>query len=175
MSPTPRVEEAVTALGAQFGNVWFQDRVQGWVVGVAPGALSLEDARGAIVRRLQQRFPSGQGAELIDRLHVSAQPYQYAQLRHLQDEIFGRFQAAGWKVGYSVGVACTLSDAFRVEVWLYNDSTPEIQARARGIAAVQQPVVGHEDVRDTLVLARRGTGAGWSYGRSSRRNQTIGT
>jgi hypothetical protein len=67
-------------LGAQFAGLWLSDRQQGWAVGVAPGALDLEQARAAIVDGLAARV-SGDGlATLTSMLRVHAQPYAWAEL-----------------------------------------------------------------------------------------------
>lgn len=128
-------DAAREALGAQFTLVWLSDTLQGWVVGVAPGPLDLAQARAAIVGRLAARFAPADVALLDARLYVDPQPYGEAQLRATQAGVEADLHAAAVGVGWSVAFGCELSDAIRVEVELFSDSTPEIVERVRAVLA----------------------------------------
>jgi len=124
------------ALGDQFTMLWFNSTLQGWVVGVAPGPLDLQQARAAIVDRLSARFAPDDVAFLAQRLHLDAQPYRESELKATQAGVQADLTAAGLGVAWSVGYGlCQLSDAIRVEIGLYADSTPEIVERVRALMA----------------------------------------
>ena len=122
------------ALGDQFTLLWMSDALQGWVVGVAPGPLDLQQARAAIVDRLSARFTPDDVAFLDSRLHLDPQLYGEPQLKAAQAAITADLSAAGIDAGWSVFFGlCELSDAIRVTVELYQDSTPEIVERVRAL------------------------------------------
>jgi hypothetical protein len=123
------------ALGPQFALMWLDNRRQGWDIGVAPGALDLDQARDAIVAQLRSRVSADDAAQLASTLHVEPEPYGEADLRAVQQAIVTQMSAANLGVGSSVGVGCTLSDAFRVEVELYNDSSPATVDAVKSIVA----------------------------------------
>jgi hypothetical protein len=123
------------ALGPQFAVLWLNARQQGWDVGLAPGALTVDQARAAISEQLRTRFSTEDVAYLDSTLHVEPQPYSSATLQQTQDEILRQLVAANLGVGWSAWVGCQLSDAFRVEVSMYTDSSPEVIARVREIVA----------------------------------------
>jgi hypothetical protein len=112
---------AQAALGAQYANLWFSDRDQGWDVGVAPGPLSLEAARAAILEQLEARFPPNPRALLADTLHLYAQPYGMAELETINDEISAQLNGVG--AAYGMGIGCTNGDAWRVELEIFDDDT----------------------------------------------------
>jgi len=127
------------ALGAQFTIVWLSDRDQGWVVGLAPGPLDLQAARDAIAAALGERVSGDDLATLTSLLHVKAQPYSRAELERVQDEIVARLEGLG--AAWALGIGCEAGDAFRVEVELFNDATPEQIAQAREITAPYGDIV----------------------------------
>lgn len=120
-------------LAAQFAGIWLSDRRQGWAVGVAPGALSVEQARTAIVEGLTARVSGADLETLASLLHVHPQPYAWADLEAVQAQLVAQLE--GLASAWSAGIACPAGDAFRVEVWLYNDATPESIARAQEVVA----------------------------------------
>jgi len=126
------------ALGDQFTMLWVNNAVQGWVVGVAPGPLNLEQARAHIVEALTPHFAPGDLAYLGERLHVDPQPYGEAELRATQAQATADMMAANlgvfWRVGHGL---CVYTDTIRVVLQLYDDSTPEIVERVRAIVAPQ--------------------------------------
>ena len=122
------------ALGPQFAMLWVRRSLQGWVVGLAPGPLEPAPARAAIVEALGRRYSPEEVAYLADRLHISRQPYGEAELRPIADQIGNAARA--YRLPTGIGIRCTLSDAFRVEVTLFNpERSPELLERAQAIVA----------------------------------------
>jgi len=124
---------AQAALGPQYASLWFSDRDQGWDVGVAPGPLTLDAARAAILDELGARFPPNPRALLADTLHLYAQPYSQAELETIQEEISA--QLNGLDGSYGLGIGCTNGDAWRVELELYNDASAETVRQVQAIVA----------------------------------------
>jgi hypothetical protein len=118
------------ALGPQYAKLWPDTEAQGWSVGLAPGALDLEQARAAIEAGLRARLPADDAAHLAERLRVVPQPFSDAELRVVQKELEERLIAADWRVAWGAGVVPSASGEYRVEVTLYDDSTPEVIAQA---------------------------------------------
>ena len=118
------------ATGGQYGSLWLLTRDQGWHIGLAPGTLSTTQAREAIVNRVRARFPSDDAVYLEDHLRVDEQPYGDADLRAVQDQIAAQMPTG---FGWAVGVGCEHSDARRVEVSLFTDSTPEQRAEVHRV------------------------------------------
>jgi hypothetical protein len=110
---------AQAALGPQYANLWFSDRDQGWDVGVAPGPLTLDAARAAILDELAARFPPNPRALLADTLHVYAMPYGMAELEAVQSELSAELEAVD--AGRGLGIGCEDGDAWRVEVELFSE------------------------------------------------------
>ena len=108
------------ALGWQFTMLWINHVVQGWVVGVSPGPLDLDQARARIVEGLAPHYTADDLAYVAERLHVDAQPYNETELRATQEQVEADLYAAGIHAGYTRYGLCTLSDAIRVEVMLYS-------------------------------------------------------
>lgn len=143
---TPLMEQAQsaaqTALGAQFTMLWLDPVRQGWTIGVAPGPLDAGQARDAIVAQLGASFAPADASYLAGVLLTTPEPFSKAQLDAAQQGIVSDLIAAhlgvGWGAGYGM---CTLSDGVRVEVSLFNDSTPEIQDRVRALLAPYGDVV----------------------------------
>jgi hypothetical protein len=122
--------------GAQFTMLWLDPARQGWDVGIAPGALDVAAARAAIVSALQGTLPAADAAYLADRLHVEPEPYSEADLNAVRDAIVAALSAAPPSFGFGVGWGlCTLSDGVRVEVTLFNDSTPADAGAVRALLA----------------------------------------
>jgi hypothetical protein len=124
---------AQLALGSQYAGLWFSGRDQGWAVGVAPGPLSLDAARTAIVDELTARFPPDARDLFARTLYVYALPYSHAELEAIQEEILGQLDGLG--AAMALGIGCSRGDAFRVELTMYNDATPEQVSRAEAILA----------------------------------------
>jgi hypothetical protein len=139
--PAPRpgpgaFEIARAALGAQFAGGWVNNEVQGWVVGLAPGPLDVTAAHAAIVQALGQHFAGADLAELTSRLHVDPQPYSDDELDATADAVTNALVSAQLGVGWTAGAGgCMLSDARRVEVELFSDSTPAIVDRVTALVA----------------------------------------
>jgi len=117
------VPEAKTYLGAQYTAQWMQPDDAGWYVGVAPGKRSLAQVRTWLRGRIAEHF-SGSEARLIrSRMHVIRQPYGMTDLREAGNAIWEDLSQTGPSVSWGGGEACTLSDAYRTEIFLYEDST----------------------------------------------------
>jgi hypothetical protein len=133
---------AQTALGAQFTMLWLDPARQGWTIGVAPGPLTVDQARDAIVALLHAAFSPDDAGYLAGTLLATPEPFSKAQLDAARQSITDDLIAAHLGVGMSSGYGlCTLSDGVRVEVMLFNDSTPEIQDRVRAIIAPYGDIV----------------------------------
>jgi hypothetical protein len=122
--------------GAQFTMLWLDPARRGWDVGIAPGPLDVAAARAAIVGALQAALPATDAAYLADRLHVEPEPYSEADLNATRDAIVAGVASAPRSFGFGVGWGlCTLSDGVRVEVTLFNDSTPADADAVRALLA----------------------------------------
>ena len=117
------------ALGAQFAGVWLSNDVQGWVVGLAAGPLDPAAARTAIIERVAAHYTAAETAHLTERLHVDPQPYSDADLLATQDAVTATLAAEAPGIYWIAYVACTLSDARRVEVLIFPPSTSAERAR----------------------------------------------
>lgn len=113
------------ALGAQFAGFWLSNALQGWVVGVAPGPLDPAAARAAVMSRVSARYTAAEAAYLSERLHVDPQPYSDADLRATQEAVSATLAAEAPGTYWAAGIACTLSDARRVEVSVFQPTTAE--------------------------------------------------
>ena len=113
------------ALGAQFGGFWLSNALQGWVVAVAPGPLDPAAARAAIMERITARYTAAEAAHLSERLHVDPTPYSDADLRATQEAVSATLAAEAPGTYWAAGIACTLSDARRVEVSVFAPTTAE--------------------------------------------------
>jgi hypothetical protein len=113
------------ALGAQFAMLWLHNGLQGWVVGLAPGPLDAAAARAAIVERIAAHYTPDETTYLAGLLHIDPQPYGLADLSAVQDALGQALLAEPDRVLFGVGVSCTKSDAFRVELTIYSPVTPE--------------------------------------------------
>lgn len=121
------------ALGAQFSMSWLSNTVQGWVIGLAPGALDSAAARAAIVDRIAAHYTVEETAYLAERLHIDPQPYSEAELRATQDAL-GAALRAEQGLFWSLSTGCGLSDAWRTEVTVYSPATPEQFLRVMALA-----------------------------------------
>lgn len=122
--------------GAQFTMLWLDPARQGWDVGIAPGPLDVTAARAAIVGALRAALPAAGAAYLADRLHVEPEPYSEADLNATRDAIVAALSSPPRSFGFGVGWGlCTLSDAVRVEVTLFDDSTPADADAVRALLA----------------------------------------
>jgi hypothetical protein len=127
-------QAAVNALGGQFGGLWFSTPDQGWAIGVAPGPLTLAQAHDAVVSALGAYYTADEVALLDRTLYTYPQLYGYGELRAIQDAIADAWPDLG--VGATIGVGCEDGeDAWRVQVELFNDSTPEVIARVQALIA----------------------------------------
>jgi hypothetical protein len=106
-------------LGRQFAGTWLHPSDGTWYVGVAPGGLGVEGAQQAIGAQLGV----GPDADFLrERLRVVAEPYAWADLKAVRDNLFKAFSKQQWDVGFTSGVGCSMSDSWRVEVMLFKDS-----------------------------------------------------
>jgi hypothetical protein len=129
-------EEAEAVLGAQIAGYWLSERDQGWDMGLAPGPLTIEDARAAIAERLNARFAPDDAAYLISVFHLYEMPYADAELKPVANDLTDLMAAQiGRTILWTVGVGCLDGEAWRVEVGLYSDATPEDIAAVREIVA----------------------------------------
>lgn len=120
-------------LGQQFAFFWGQVRDLGWYIGVAPGPVDLEAARAYVLSRVDAHY-SGEDARLLrEHLRVVSQPYGEPELRAIQSELAA--ELAGWGVGWVLGPRCEHSDAYRLELWLFDNSTDAVVAAARALTA----------------------------------------
>jgi hypothetical protein len=113
------------ALGAQFAGFWLSNALQGWVVGVAPGPLDPAAARAAVMQRVSARYTADEAAYLSERLHVDPHPYSDADLRATQGAVDATLGAEAPGTYWATAIACTLSDARRVEVSVFHPTTAE--------------------------------------------------
>ena len=135
LAATGPVPDARQMFGPQFAFFWGQSRDLGWYVGVAPGPIDLEAARAYLLERVDVHY-SGEDAQLLrERLHVVSQPYGEPELRAIQKELADELVRANWGVGWALSVSCTHSDAFRVELELFNASSDSQFEEARRLAA----------------------------------------
>ena len=121
------------ALGDQFTLLSDGDTLPGWVVGVAPGPLDLQQARAAIVDRLSARFTPDDVAFLDSRLHLDPQLYGEPQLKAAQAAITADLAGRDRAPAGRCSSAFELSDAIGVTVKLSQDGAPEIGERMRAL------------------------------------------
>jgi hypothetical protein len=124
------------ATGAQYTLLWLDPVRKGWHIAIAPGPLDAVAARAAIVAALQGALPAADASYLADRLEVGDEPYSEAELNATRDGIVAALSSAPRSFGWSLGWgACTLSDNVRVEMTLFNDSTPADADTVRALLA----------------------------------------
>jgi hypothetical protein len=128
-------DDARAFLGPQYGGLWLQPRDHGLYVGIAPGPITADQAYAYLLGRIDAHYDGPAEALLRDHLHVAPQPYGETELRWNQIQIILALDAAGLGRSAAIGVGCQLSDAFRVQVELYNTLSPEKVARAREVLA----------------------------------------
>jgi hypothetical protein len=129
-------DEIEAILGDQFAGYWMSRRDQGWDMGLAPGAMSLEQARAAIDDLLHQRLAADDADFLMRTFTLYAQPYGYAELRSVLDPLDAQLaEALGDRIFWQAGIGCLDGEAHRVEVGLYSDATPDDIAKVRELAA----------------------------------------
>jgi hypothetical protein len=75
------------------------------------------------------------GAASAQERPACSWPYGEAELRAVQDQLTAELTRANWGVGVAVEVGCRYSDAFRVELELFNDSSDAVLTAARQLAA----------------------------------------
>jgi hypothetical protein len=130
-------EDILARLGDQAAGYWSSTR-EPWAMGIAPGPLSFEEARAAIEDLLTDRFGAADAALVMSRLGLYPMPYGDKELRAIADEIEAqisdefRFMDELWWV---VDIGCLDGEAWRVEVGLFSDATPDEIARIREIVA----------------------------------------
>jgi hypothetical protein len=122
------------AVGAQYTMLWLNSTLQGWVVGVAPGPLDLQQARARIVEALVPHFTPADLAYLDERLYVDPQPYSEAELQATQAQVHADLFAMGAFWGGSIG-GCYDSDTVRVQIRLYNGTDTQLVERVRAALA----------------------------------------
>lgn len=123
------------ALGAQFAGFWLSNALQGWVVGVAPGALDLAAARAAVIQRVAARYTPEEAAYLSERLHVDPHPYSDSDLQATQAAVNATLAAEAPGTYWAAAIACTLSDARRVEVSVLPPTTAAGYERVTALLA----------------------------------------
>ena len=124
------------ATGAQYTLLWLDPVRKGWHIAIAPGPLDVPAARAAIVAALQSTLPAADATYLADRLEVSQEPYSETELNATRDAVIAALSAMPHSFSFGVGWgACTLSDNVRVEVTLWNDSTPADADTIRSLLA----------------------------------------
>ena len=129
-------EEAHAVLGEQIAGYWLSRRDQGWDMGLAPGAVSVDEARSAIASRLRARFAADDAEYLINTFHLYAMPFSDAELRSVATELERRLAAeVGHRFFWVVHVGCLDGEAWRVEVGLYADATAADIAEVRELVA----------------------------------------
>jgi hypothetical protein len=109
---------------SQYTAYWLQPGDAGWYVGVAPGKRSLEQTRRWLRARVAAHFHGDEAKLIRSRMHVIRQPYGQRQLRRAGNAVFDILSKDGPPT-WTGDEACTLSDAYRSEVTIYNDSPPE--------------------------------------------------
>jgi len=110
-------------LGAQYAGMWLHPSDGTWYAGIAPGALTVEAAQALIGERVGTRLSPADADFLRERLRVVAEPYAWADLRAVRDQVFRAIDGQKWDVGVTAGIGCSASDAWRVEVLLFNDAS----------------------------------------------------
>lgn len=135
-------DDIVAMLGDQAAGFWASPRDQAWDFGVAPGPLTVDDARTAIEDLLSQRFAADDVAFLMTRIKLYAMPYSDNELRATADNLekqmddeFG--EEFSWVVDPG---GCLDGEAWRVEVGLFPDATAE------QIAAVRELIAPYGDI-----------------------------
>jgi hypothetical protein len=117
------VPEAKRYLGDQYTAQWLQADDAGWYVGVAPGKRSLAEVRTWLASRVAKHFKGSEARLIRSRMHVIRQPYGAKELGDAGNAIWERLSQEGPYVNWDGGEGCTLSDAYRSEIFLYEDST----------------------------------------------------
>ena len=129
-------EDIQAMLGPQLAGWWMSGRDQGWDLGVAPGALTVDEARTAIQELLSRRLAPDDVGYLMSTLHLYEMPYGFAELRAVVDELDAGLQdAIGDRIFWVVDIGCLDGEAWRVEIGLYDDATSEDIAAVRELAA----------------------------------------
>ena len=123
------------ALGAQFAGFWLSNALQGWVVGLAPGPLDPAAARAAVTQRVSARYTADEAAYLSERLHIDPHPYSDADLSATQASVNATLGAEAPGTYWASAIACTLSDARRVEVSVFHPTTAEQYKRITALLA----------------------------------------
>jgi hypothetical protein len=117
-------------LGDQYTALWMQPDDAGWYVGVAPGKRSLTEVRSWLRTRIARHFRGSEAALMRSRMHVIKQPYGLKELREVGNKVWDILRMESRPANWGGDEACTLSDAYRSEVTLYEDST---QATVRDV------------------------------------------
>lgn len=117
-------------LGEQFAHLWLQSALGTWWVGIAPGPLNGQEARAKLREKLHSVLDETEAEYMYDRLRLLSQPYSYAELRRIQDEIADAEMVHGpADVVHGVGVGCH-DGAMRVGVAINVEATEEQAAAA---------------------------------------------
>ena len=123
------------ALGAQFAGFWLSNALQGWVVGIAPGALDAAAARAAVTGHVAAHYTADEAAYLSERLHVDPHPYSDTDLHATQAAVRATLAAEAPGTYWAADIACTLSDARRVEVSVFAPTTADGYERITALLA----------------------------------------
>jgi len=130
-APTGRI---ASALGAQFGGEWLEATLDGWGIGLAPGPLDVPAARALVEAQLDTLAPELAAAAKAS-LRVAPEPYSWAELNAVQEQISAFAASPGAPVLGGFGVGCTMTRAFRVEMTLFDPTSADDEARARAFLA----------------------------------------
>ena len=124
-------------LGDQAAGYWSSPR-ETWAMGIAPGPMTFDEARAAIEDLLTDRVGAVDAALVMSRLGLYPMPYGDNELRAIADEIDAKigddFKIVD-ELWWVVDVGCLDGEAWRVEVGLFSDATPDDIARIREIVA----------------------------------------
>lgn len=129
------VPEAKRFLGKQYTAQWMQPDDAGWYVGVAPGKRSLAQVRAWLRDRIAEHFDGSERRLIRSRMHVIRQPYGIADLRETGSAVWDILSTEGPSVNWAGDEGCTLSDAYRSEIFLYEDSRPADVKEVRRMVA----------------------------------------
>ncbi|HEX5621123.1 MAG TPA: hypothetical protein VFX51_22050 [Solirubrobacteraceae bacterium] len=129
-------------LGDQAAGFWASPRDQAWDFGVAPGPLSVDEARAAIEDLLTKRFAADDVVFLMTKIKLYAMPYSDNEIYAIADELHERMveefgEEFVWVVDQG---GCLDGEAWRVQVGLFSDATPD------QIAAVRELIGPYGDI-----------------------------
>jgi hypothetical protein len=117
-------------LGDQFGGVWLNAWDDTWGVGVAPGPLSVDDARAAILG-LVADAPADVATPGAAALRVYPEPHSWAELEAALDQTGPLLTDAGLSgIDGGFGISCQ-DGPFQVMFLIFDDTDAATEARIR--------------------------------------------